>query len=454
METEQLAIEYGYKAKPSALLNTIFTWTVNTAAKTLLSVASNSKTGHTEKWKPTDHLKFMGFDGSFPSSLAPSPYYLLGVSSPIGLLDLMPSSSSLSPSLSSSLDLVLYEGSDEPSIKALGRALSHHYICLSCICLVCIGSDFTLLNEIPATSRKYQFAVAMADRIVDENSRDGHVELLHINRTILASAFAYNRSSLSFTPKTRSSRDDRIAWPSRIIKALPLGSYLTFYVKGLSHCVSTIFPSLGTSQSEKKQQLAMGGGEEEIMAEKLAQELLWIMDKLRGSCLRPGLLSLTANPRVQGSIVKISAILVEELSRVGFEVPRQVKFRLIGLWLPLFCFAGNGLAFPFLTGYEKAETERALDRVISTLPATDQEVILTNWLQDFTISASDWPNLQVSYDRWCLYIGDYKVKGSHYKGNDIHGMLVYGMLAALSIILRCLFSSSMRIASTDNQLVF
>ena len=137
------------------------------------------------------------------------------------------------------------------------------------------------------------------------------------------------------------------------------------------------------------------------------------MDKLRGCgagdealmqwSFASGLaaFSLTANPRVQGSIVKISAILVEELSRVDFEVPRQVKFRLIGLWLPLFCFAGNGLAFPFLTGYEKAETERALDRVISTLPATDQEVILTNWLQDFTISASDWPNLQVSYDRWC-----------------------------------------------------
>ena len=34
-----------------------------------------------------------------------------------------------------------------------------------------------------------------------------------------------------------------------------------------------------------------------------------------------------------------------------------------------------------------------------------------------------------------VYIGDYKVKGSHYKGNYMHGMIVYGMLAALSIIL-------------------
>lgn len=36
---------------------------------------------------------------------------------------------------------------------------------------------------------------------------------------------------------------------------------------------------------------------------------------------------------------------------------------------------------------------------------------------------------------WVVYIGDYEVKGSHYKGNYMHGMIVYGMLAALSIIL-------------------
>lgn len=186
---------------------------------------------------------------------------------------------------------------------------------------------FTLLNEIPATSRKYQFAVAMADRIVDENSRDGHVELLHINRTILASAFARTTGLLYRSlQRQEAAGDDRIAWPSRIIKAFPLGSYLTFYVKGLSHCVSTIFPSLGTSQLEKKQQLAMGGGEEEIMAEKLAQELLWIMDKLRGCgavdealmqwSFASGLasFSLTANPRVQGSIVKISGEILIKLN--------------------------------------------------------------------------------------------------------------------------------------------
>ena len=95
------------------------------------------------------------------------------------------------------------------------------------------------------------------------------------------------------------------------------------------------------------------------------------------------------------------AILFGELTRGDLEVARQVKFRLLALWLPLFCYADNGFSYPVLTGYEKSEMERTMDQLISSLPAIDQEVILTNWLQDFTISSSDWPNLQLSYDRWC-----------------------------------------------------
>lgn len=84
-------------------------------------------------------------------------------------------------------------------------------------------------------------------------------------------------------------------------------------------------------------------------------------------------------------------------------ISSQVQFRLLLFWLPLFCHATNGLAYPVLTRFEKTEVERAIDEVLSSLPAGDQEVILTNWLQDFAIAASDWPNLQFSYDRWCQF---------------------------------------------------
>lgn len=175
------------------------------------------------------------------------------------------------------------------------------------------------MNEIPATSRKYQFAVAMADRIVDENVRDGRPELLHINRRVLSSAFGRTTGLLYLAlQRLEAAGDDGNAWPSRIIKTLPLGSYLVSYAKGFRQCVGILFPSLGTSESVKRQQLAIGGGEEEIRAEKLAQELLWIIDKLRlcGALdealmqwsIASGLasFSLTSNPRVQGSIVKIT----------------------------------------------------------------------------------------------------------------------------------------------------
>ncbi|KAA8533376.1 hypothetical protein F0562_033091 [Nyssa sinensis] len=351
----ELAVDYyGYNSstnKPSTLLNSIFMWTVNTAAKTLVAVASSAKIENADqRWRAADHLRFMVMLMTWLT------VWVLRV-----LMDYFPFSDR---------DLVLQEdGCDGPSVKALGRALSH---------------IFALLNDIPASSRKYQFAVAMADKIVDENARNGHLHLLQINRATLASAFSRTAGLLHRSIQTCSQAavDDSGAWTSRLIGALPLGSY----IKGLgSLCLGAIFPNItGTSQLQKQGRLAAASGGEEttgdVVAEKHAHELLWITNKLRACgavdealtqwSLASGLasLSLTANPRVQGFMVKISE---------------------------------NGLAYPVLTGYEKAEMERTMDEVISTLPAMDQEVILTNWLQDFAISSSDWPNLQMSYDRWC-----------------------------------------------------
>ncbi|KAL3502280.1 hypothetical protein ACH5RR_036729 [Cinchona calisaya] len=448
----QLALTYGYYSssssssttttKPSALINSIFMSTVNTAAKTLVSVASNTNQNLDHKWKPADHVRFsfmlitwltvwvlrvlmdhFPFSSGALSAASASPSSSnnysydqlldLGLMSPVGSFDLLASSSSsaLSSALSlfsssssayspeCSLDLV--EGSDEaPSVKALRRALTN---------------ILALLNEIPASSRKYQFAVSMADKIVDENTRGGHVELLHINRTALASAFARTSGllyrSLQSANKTT---EESGAWLTRVVKALPLGSYVSLFMNGLG----TVFPALETvtGRFNKPKKLAIAGEERanDLAAEKHAQELLWITNKMIGCgaadealvqwSLASGLASiaLTANPRVQGFIVKISAILFGELKQANLEeISRQVNFRMLALWLPLFCYADNGLAYPVMSGYEKAEMERTINEIISSLPAIDQEVILTNWLQDFSISSSDWPNLQVSYDKWC-----------------------------------------------------
>lgn len=145
MATDLAIAQYGYKTnKPSSLLNDSFMYTVNMAAKTLVSVAQTSKTEDTEKWKTTDHLRFMimlmtwltvwvlrVLMDHFPLSSS-LPFNPLGGSlSALGSFDSILSSVSSSSALalpssaSSSLDLVLYEEVDAPSIKALGRSLTH-----------------------------------------------------------------------------------------------------------------------------------------------------------------------------------------------------------------------------------------------------------------------------------------------------------------------------------------
>ncbi|KAJ8429279.1 hypothetical protein Cgig2_023582 [Carnegiea gigantea] len=303
---------------------------------------------------------------------------------------------------------------DGQSVQALGRALSH---------------VLALLKELPVTSRKYEFAMAMADRILDENTRDGQVELLHVNRVALSTAFEstisllytiLNNAAISHANHQANTRGP---WTTRLIKKLPLGSYINAYMKG---GLSALVPTLDLMWQLKKRRVLSSPNQgdefehvghdhstEVLEAEKMTQELMWIINKLRACCAvdealvqwshASGLasLSLNANPRVQAFLIKISASLLGDIARAEYQVPTQVQYRLLVLWLPLFCYASNGLRYPVLPSYEKIEVERTIDRMIRTLPAMEQEVVLRNWLQDYAICSSDWPNLRPSYDRWC-----------------------------------------------------
>ncbi|KAF8033220.1 hypothetical protein BT93_D1969 [Corymbia citriodora subsp. variegata] len=426
---------YSPSPSPSSLMSSIFTTTVNMAAKTLVSAASPSKSpfASTDSWRLSDHLRFMArlmawvtlwflrvLTDHFPSLGGRLQYSLQSArlaSTVPGSFDFPPlltypvaaaatSASALAlPSSSSSLEMILHEDADGPSIRALGRALSH-----------ILG----LLNDIPASSRKYQFAMSMADRILEENARDGHEDLLEINRMALASAFSRTSSLLySCLQQTQSKGNASGMFPTSIIRALPMGSYINSYLKGVNVCVSAAvrYMKNGTLPWHGSRQLTgtTSIDEGEMAAEKLAQELLWVTNKLMEFryldealeqwSFASGLasLSLGANPRVQGFIIKIFAILSGELRRESAFIPREVKFGLLTLWLPLCCHGSNGLSYPVMTGLEKVEAERAMNEVISSLPAIDQEVILTRWFQEFTVSSSDWPNLQVSYDLWCQH---------------------------------------------------
>lgn len=137
---KELSLGYynnGYKTKPSTFVNSIFMSTVNVAAKTLVSVASSTRAQHIQKWRTSDHLRFMAMlmtwltlwvlrvlMDHFPFSIGPSaPFHLLQQFSPTGLIG-FPPQSSLSSS-SSSMNLVLYDGVDALPVQALCRSLSH-----------------------------------------------------------------------------------------------------------------------------------------------------------------------------------------------------------------------------------------------------------------------------------------------------------------------------------------
>ncbi|CAN7106364.1 unnamed protein product [Brassica rapa subsp. narinosa] len=443
-ELQYLEYTYRNNRPTTGLLNSIFMTTVNTAARSLVSVATTASTPElaSRRWSASDHLRFMSMmmawlalwvlrvfldylplpliTSSSSSSAYSDSYHPFSFAS--GLLTaaaekaLVPASAPSSSSTalvkysgSADLGTMVCDGVDVPSVNSLGRALCH---------------ALALMNEIPVTSRKYQFAMGMAEKIMEENAQSCNVELLDVNRVALASSFARTTARLHDSLKRSRTADEPVGGlPLRLVSALPLGGYVASYARGVSTCINTVRSladmtgNLLSQSMRRESALVRAGGfqenEVELAVEKLAEELLWMTEKLRRyGAVEEGIkrwsyasglasLSLTAAPRVQGLLVKISALLIGEMARDSTKVPGQVKFRLLANWLPLFSHARLGLAFPVLTGYERVEVERAIDKAISTLPALDQEILLTNWLQDFSVSATEWPNLTPAYDRWC-----------------------------------------------------
>jgi hypothetical protein len=285
--------------------------------------------------------------------------------------------------------------------KAIGRALTQ---------------VLTLVNDIPVTSRKYEFARDLADKIIEENAKQGGPTLQEINRTALSSGFARTLKLLnsSLNCMQRQQKDvETSSWPWRLIRMIPLYSQLMPSFENLHGSLTNLLQPQSTATLPTSQSQLVMTNNSSILAEKLAQELLWITNKL-GMCsaIEEALLqwstathlaafSISAHPRVQGSLVKISALLFKEMAKGDFDISDQARFKALILWLPLLCYAMNGVDSPVLSALEKAEVERVLEKTISSLSRLDQELVLANWLHDYTFSASDWPNLQNCYDAWC-----------------------------------------------------
>ncbi|XP_078448540.1 uncharacterized protein LOC144717091 [Wolffia australiana] len=303
------------------------------------------------------------------------------------LLDFLPISAGDLSSRAPFGDLVLRGGfgnvAFKPASRAIGRALCQ---------------ALSLINDVPSSTRKYDFVMNTAERILDENTVAGEAVLHQINREALAMAFSRSCDRLRHTLQA-----SHAPWPVRVLRQLPLGSLLAAYFSALASLLTTV--ELHHSMADTKI--------ESPESEKLSQELLWIANKMRSCgaldeaflrwCYAGELssLSLTAHPRVQGPLVKISALIFKEMNKKGGRVPREVRFRVMALWVPLLCHAGNCVGCPVLSGWEKRDVERVLGELIQEMTWEDQELILGRWMEDFAFSSSDWPDLRSCYDLWC-----------------------------------------------------
>lgn len=253
----------------------------------------------------------------------------------------------------------------------------------------------SLVNSIPTNSRKYEVICSMVEKLIEDNLNEGSEALRQVNCHVLSEAFGKTLYQLEAALLDQENN------PSLGSGGFGLGQVVRA-AKGWCRVKEGDGPAV----------------------EKLAAELLWLANKMEESgggevvmekwawARKLGWLGLAAAPRVQASLVKLTAFLIKQAKDMGKgqeteggnkEKQKQTIMKMLTTWLPLLCRASNGTDAPTLTTCERGEVERALEEIIDMIEEEEnQEIILSLWLHHFAqCSSSDWPNLYGSYIRWC-----------------------------------------------------
>ncbi|GMJ03458.1 hypothetical protein like AT5G64230 [Hibiscus trionum] len=266
------------------------------------------------------------------------------------------------------------------------------------------------VNDIPVSSRKYEIVRSLAEWLIEENNREGVMALGEVNRVVLSAAFS--RTLCQLEAAMAELGHEKVGYDSG------------FGVGPVQHQMIRAFRAV-RSVGDGVWSSRVGKGIEDVnrsgkSAEKLAAELLWLAQKLAAcgfvdeaverwaSASNLASLSLMAEQRLQGSLIKVSAFLFKQGKNMTVEEdcegndkkekPKQTKMKMMTSWLPLLCQA----SVPVLSINERAELEKVLEDAIEKLGGEEQEQVLSLWLHHFTYCASsDWPNLYASYARWC-----------------------------------------------------
>ncbi|KAL1534341.1 hypothetical protein AAHA92_30527 [Salvia divinorum] len=263
-----------------------------------------------------------------------------------------------------------------------------------------------LMNDIPVSSRKYELIRSLAEKIIDDNLAEGKPPLAEVNCAVLSAAFARSLGQLEAAMEEGGGGvGDAAAGESG-----GYGGRRWLVMRGVGRCVRA-----GWRLAKGRGGAGRGGG---YSAEKVAAEVLWLAEKMAASgcaeeavcrwasAVKVAWLALSTEPRLQGSLVKVSAFLIrqaKDMSKGEDEQQiRATKMKMLTSWLPLLCSANNGTDAPVLSMAERAEVEKTLEEVLWTLAEEEQEAVLSLWLHHFTYCpASDWPNLRSCYTRWC-----------------------------------------------------
>ena len=274
-----------------------------------------------------------------------------------------------------------------------------------------------IMNDIPVSSRKYEVVRSLVEKLIDENLLEGNRALREVNCAVLSAAFGRSLTELEAAMADQGHGGD-ISGGGVVAGAE--GDYIhkaSRLIKGVRYYGGVAWRyAAAVSRSDV-------GGRSECSAEKVAAELLWLGQKMAASgCAEEAVckwasasnlawLALATEPRLQCSLVKVSAFLIKQAKDIGEgeEVQdeprrqhiRQTKLKMLMSWLPLLCRANNGTDAPILSMAERAGLENILEEMIGSLDAEEQETVLSLWLHHFTYcSVSDWPNLRSSYTRW------------------------------------------------------
>ncbi|CAL0311961.1 unnamed protein product [Lupinus luteus] len=284
-----------------------------------------------------------------------------------------------------------YDSTAQRNDTGIGRALSQL---------------LSIVNDIPVSSRKYEVVRCLAETVIEENHNEGAHALRRVNREVLSSAFERTLNRLEVMVGTGNNRPGESGEPD-------------------AGWVNRVFRVSRGVVSGSRWMMRGGGWEGSgVTAEKLAAELVWLAQRMAAcGCVEEavgkwapasnlGWLALSAEPRLQASLLKLAVFLLKEAKDMSLDETegslmkpqwQQVKLKMLQSWLPLLCRASNGTDAPVLSISERSGLEKLLEETIEELEKEEeQEQILSLWLHHFTHSpSSDWPNLHACYARWC-----------------------------------------------------